>query len=297
VVKSIDEMISDLHAESNADLETKEKCEQDRDENTAIARRTSYVVDEQTAVIVRKKHQVDELNAKIAAAEDAIAQANAKLDEATKNRAAEKKQYEASKADDEAAKHLVEKASQVLLKFYEDNGLVLAQRHAQAPTVVAGEAPPPPPSMWKEPYGGAKGESNGIQTILEFIADDIQKDIDQATAAEEASIKDYNDFKQDTQDAIEGFNQQITGYEQEVGECEEDIEAARTQRADKRETMDGALAYLRSIAEGCDYMAANFEYRQQNRYDEIDGLLEAEASLQGGVINGGAALVQEEKEC
>jgi len=150
-----------LKEEETKDLETKEDCENDRNENTAVARRTSYVVDEQTAVIVRKKHQQDELNSKIAAAQDAIKDAQLKLEEATVNRQKEKAEYKASKADDEAAKAMVEKARGVLQKFYEDNGLTgFVQKRAEMPDLVAGEAPPPPPSMWSEPYGGAKGESS-----------------------------------------------------------------------------------------------------------------------------------------
>jgi hypothetical protein len=296
VVGSIDEMISNLHAENDADLKTKEDCENDRNENTAVARRTSYVVDEQTAVIVRKKHQQDELNSKIAAAQDAIKDAQLKLEEATVNRQKEKAEYKASKADDEAAKAMVEKARGVLQKFYEDNGLTgFVQKRAEMPDLVAGEAPPPPPSMWSEPYGGAKGESNGIQTILEMIVDDIEKDIRDATAAENTSQKDFEAFKSDTELAVEDFEKQITGFEEEISECEKDIESARTLRADKRETMDGALQVLRSIAEGCDFMAANFEYRKQMREEEVDGLLEAEASLQGGSLksSSASALVEE----
>merc|ERR1719463_106115 len=102
--------MSDLHHESDSDLEIKETCEKDRDENTNEAKRMAYAIDTQTSVIVRKKHHVDELDEKIAGCEASIKDLNLKLEEATANRMKEKAQYKASKADDEAAKGLVNKA-------------------------------------------------------------------------------------------------------------------------------------------------------------------------------------------
>merc|ERR1719463_45861 len=127
-----------------------------------------------------------------------------------------------------------------------------------------------------------------------MIVDDIEKDIRDATTAEETAQKDFEAFKDATGLAVEDFGKQITGFEEEISECEKDIESARTLRADKRETMDGALQVLRSIAEGCDFMAANFEYRKQMREEEVDGLLEAEAMLQGATPGSfGNALLQD----
>merc|ERR1719454_37373 len=107
----------------------------------------------------------------------------------------------------------------VLKKFYEDEGLAFAQvgvghrkhwallqaeRHQRQPygTGAAGQAPPPPPPTWTEPYGGAKGESDGIQAIMDMIKDDIDKDIRDTTEIEEAGVKDFEDFKSDTEDVI-----------------------------------------------------------------------------------------------
>merc|ERR1719214_164342 len=96
----------------------------------------------------------------------------------------------------------------VLKGFYEDNGLVLAQRGAQPPEVKAGEAPPPPPQTWDAPYGGAKGESTGIQAILGMILEDVEKDIKKADE-EEAAIEEFEKFKEDTEKSIEAAEKAI----------------------------------------------------------------------------------------
>merc|ERR1719387_2849945 len=107
-------------------------------------------------------------------------------------RTKENVEYKAAKADDEAAAVLIGKSKDVLEKFYSDNGLALAQTGRRVvehggsaqPEVVAGEAPPPPPTTFGgEPYGGNKGSTSGIISLLEMVKS--EKDITTATAAED----------------------------------------------------------------------------------------------------------------
>merc|ERR1719409_813 len=155
----------------------------------------------------------------------------------------------------------------------------------QAPEVVAGEAPPPPPPMWQEPYGGSPGEANGIQAILLMIIDDIQKDIRVATEEEDSQQQEFDDYKSTTENTIGKLEDQKAEYEEQVGDKEEDIEVAKGERSDKKKILDETMAYLKTIAPGCDYMAVNFELRKQNRAEETEGLAEAKASLSGGSFN------------
>merc|ERR1719399_1171826 len=214
-------MISDLHREEDEDLEVKEGCESDRMKNTKIAKKTSQDIDDKTAFINRKKAQVADLKQKMAAATAEIASLKLQLEEAGVNRKAETAEYEVAKADDRAAKGLIEKASTVLSKFYENEGLVLAQgklaKHARA-VQAPGEAPPPPPPTWSEPYGGSPGESNGIQAILQMIKDDIEKDIRDATAIEDKSQQGFDDYKADTEETIGTLEDLKSEYEGEVGD-------------------------------------------------------------------------------
>jgi len=286
VLKSVDEMISDLHSEEDEDLEVKEQCEKDRMENTKTAKKTSQNIDDKTALINRKKAQIEELNQKIAAAQATIKSLKLQLEEAGVNRKAETAEYEVAKQDDKAAKGLVEKAAGVLSKFYEDEGMALNQQSHKAIkkqpfTSAAGEAPPPPPTTWAEPYGGSPGESNGIQAILEMIADDIEKDIKTATTEEDEAQAEFEAYKADTEEAIKDLESEISSHEGEIGDKQNDVETAKTSRRDEKDILDNTLAFLRSIAPSCDYMAVNFELRRQNRFEEIEGLLEAKGALGG----------------
>merc|ERR1719409_339386 len=165
------------------------------------------------------------------------------------------------------------------------------------PEVVAGEAPPPPPSTFSEPYGGNKGANNGIQSLLEMVKADVEKDIKTATAEEAKAKEDYDNFKSDTEALIKSLESEKANLEGEVGDAETAVVDAKKTRKDKKKVLDDTMAFLKSIAPSCDYMAVNFELRKANREAEIDGLIEAGASLQGGAFGKGAFLQKAEDEC
>merc|ERR1719160_1333431 len=118
------------------------------------------------------------------------------------------------------------------MKFYEEEGLALTQVHTKthvarvavaqplAEQLVAGEAPPPPPTMWSEPYGGSPGESNGIQAILEMIMDDIDKDIRVATEEEDQSQDEFDSYKETTEGTISKLEDQKAEFEEAMGDKE-----------------------------------------------------------------------------
>merc|ERR1719409_1879746 len=227
VVDGIDKIISDLHKENDMDLKVKEDCENDRNENTKMAKNAAYNIDQETAIIVRKEAEIDAKNAEIARLTSEKKDLQLQRDEATVNRA---KEYAEAKATDEAAVGLIGKAKDALAKFYTDNNLTLAQLKGRQPEVVAGAAPPPPPTTWSEPYGGAKGETNGIQSIMQMCLDDVNKDITTATEEENKSIADYDNFMSESKAQIEKIDSDVTDLEGEIGDAELAIKESRATR-------------------------------------------------------------------
>merc|ERR1719388_393268 len=113
-------------------------------------------------------------------------------------------------------------------------------------------------------------------------ADQMNQDIRVATEEEDSQQQEFDDYKSTTENTIGKLEDQKAEYETQVGDKEEDIEVAKGERSDKKKILDETMAYLKTIAPGCDYMAVNFELRKQNRAEEIEGLAEAKASLSGG---------------
>merc|ERR1719375_2221154 len=291
IVSSIDKMISDLKAEYEEDYTVKTNCLNDRESNTKIAKLNAQAMDDQTALIGRKQAEIEEKTKEVEGIVAHIKELNLQKEEAAIQRNKEHAEYENAKADDEAAQQLIQKSMDVLAKFYTDEGLALVQTrrasamvHAEQPPEMsaAGEAPPPPPATFSQPYGGAKGESNGIQSILGMIKEDMAKDIRTATEEEDKAKADFDTFTSDSNAMIDSLNSEKTKLEGEIGAAEQAQSDAKATRAKKKTILDDTLGVLRSIAPNCDFMAKNFELRKSNRETEIDGLYEAKASLSGG---------------
>merc|ERR1719375_2166284 len=291
IVSSIDKMISDLKAEYEEDLTTKDNCLDDRLSNTKIAKQNAQAMDDQTALIGRKQAEIEEKTKEVEGIVAHIKELNLQKEEAAIQRNKEHVEYENAKADDEAAQQLIQKSMDVLAKFYTDEGLALVQTrrvsatvHAKQPPAMsaAGEAPPPPPATFSQPYGGAKGESNGIQSIMQMLKDDIGKEIRTATDEEDKAEADFDTFNSETDTMIGELDAEKTELEGEIGDAHQAQSDAKATRNSKKASLDDTLGVLRSIAPNCDFMAANFELRKSNREAEIDGLYEAKASLSGG---------------
>jgi chromosome segregation ATPase len=295
IVAEVMKMVSDLHEEADEDLKVKETCEADRMSNTKTAKKSAQAMDDETALINRKKADIEAMQKEIAGIVAHIKELKLQLEEAMIQRTKENVEYKAAKADDEAASVLIGKSKDVLEKFYQDNGLALAQTRVvkqRQPEVVAGEAPPPPPTTWADPYGGNKGSTNGIISLLEMVKTDVEKDIKTATAEEAKAKSEYDTFKTDTEALIKSLESEKASLEGEVGDAETAIVNAKATRTDKKKVLDDTMAFLRSIATSCDYMAVNFELRKANREAEIDGLIEAGTSLEGGVFGKDAGFLQ-----
>lgn len=285
VIVSIEEMIETLKAEEATDLETKEKCETDREEDTKGARDLSVKIDDFTDVMTRNSARIEELNGEIKKLEDSIKKMNDDLYEAKRSREDEKAAFESGLRDDETAAGLIQQAKDVLANFYKDNELALLQKDTQKTTqqktVKAGQAPPPPPSTPDGGYGGASAETQGIQTILQIILEDVQADIEKAKKQEKKSIEEYTKFKKDTEAAIEDSQKTIEDYKGEIAECEKTIEETKEDRKGAFDALVSVMEEIKVKAPNCEFMTVNFKTRVKNRQLEIDGLLKAKAILQG----------------
>merc|ERR1719375_443591 len=280
----IDKMIETLKDEEKEDLKSKEECEESRMEQTDEARKASIEIDDASDAISREQAKIAEWKDQIAQKEEEIKKLNEELKEATDAREKEKAEFEKNKADDEAAADLIDKAMGVLKTFYEENfELLQAQGGAKQPIVVeAGKAPPPPPSTWSEPYGGAQGESKGILAILKMILDDVKDEIEKSKQAEKDAIKAFEELKTDIENSIKAANEAISDLEKKVAESEEAIVEQMTTKTDAKKELDGIIEGIMSAEPGCNFMTINFEVRTKNRQLEIDGLLKAKAILTGG---------------
>merc|ERR550514_314825 len=171
---------------------------------------------------------------------------------------------------------------------------MLLQKHMAVPTDgkdaagQGGAAPTPPPSTWGDGdsagYGGATGESAGIIQMLETIKDDINKDIAKADADENDAIAAYDKLSADITASIGALNTQKGELDGEVSSKEGAVTDEKKARRANEGDIAAKLEFLKSIANGCDFMMKNFETRKSNRQAEMDGLAKAKAIFAGATF-------------
>jgi len=281
VIAAIDDMVATLKGEEETDLENKEQCDKDRADDTRTAIKAARTMDERSDTIDALTVDIAEIVKTIKENEEEIKSIQDEVTKATTMRGDEHTEWEAADRDDGAAADLVNRAKDVLAGFYEENNLNLLQKNKMAP-VVAGEAPPPPPSTWEAPYGGKTGESQGIVAILEMIHEDIIKDKTKAKADEDKAEETFQSFKTNSETQIQALEDANSDLTDTKGQKESDISTAKEQRGAKHDELNAVIAKINDATPSCVYTTINYPVRLKNRQVEIDGLEKAKAILQGG---------------
>jgi len=287
VLSSIDTMVSTLKIEMDNDLAEKETCEKERAENARSAIVASRDIDDKTDHIAALKGEIADLTKSIEDAQAELKLAREEDAEAGRIRGEENTEWQKTDGEDQLAKTTVNNAKNVLANFYSDNNLMLTQTAKVAKKQVpAGEAPPPPPSTFEDPYGGKTGESTGIIAILTMIAEDIQKDITKAKAEEDASQSAYNTQYATFESEESALLSSIISMGGTKGGKTTEVTSTEGLRDTKKTELDGYMTGLQDdLDTGCEFMTIHYEARYKNRQFEIDGLTKAKAILQGAAFS------------
>merc|ERR1719421_1205077 len=237
VLEAIDKLISDLEAEEKADLETKEQCEKERSESAQKAKMAAKKIDTNTETIDRLTAQIEAALKQVKELEGQVNTTKDEMSDATFQREKETAEWSAADADDTKAAELVDAAIGVLKKFRADEGLDLMQvrRVSQDPVARPGEAPTPPPSTFDGPYGGAKGEHQGIVAIMEMVRDDIIKDQKKVKAEEDEAAERHATFISDCEASIKSMEETIADLEGGVAADESSRTDEETTKATNQE--------------------------------------------------------------
>jgi len=288
VISAIDKMIAVLDAEEADDLKKKEKCEQDRADDTKEALDHSREMDEIDDSISRLESEIKELEDEKKEKETEIEESTAAYKEAKVNREKENEAYLVAKDEDLAAAELVDKAKDVLTKFYAEAAF-LQRRHEQkgkqpevAAEMVAGEAPPPPPSTWDAGYSGKQEENTGVITMLETIYDDIQKDITKCETEEKESAKAFTTYESEYDTDMTNLKSQISDIEGDISDKDDSIVDLDGDHNSLNQQLKAVMDKLKDEQPGCDFVTVNYESRLKNRQIEVDGLKKAKTILSGG---------------
>jgi hypothetical protein len=283
VLEKIDTILADLRKEAEQDEKDKNRCEKLMATKAYEIKELNYAIADNTEEIERNEAIVEKMKGVITLKHEAISAIEEEVKNAKELRKEQNGEYTTSKADDETAVKLLDKAIAALAKFYTDNNLSnksflqKSSKH-RGP----GELPAPPPQTWDDAnYGGAKGENEGATAIMELIKQDVQKDIRVAEEEETKAQEAHDKFLSESSEQVDDLNAQIDQATVQKTDAEDTIKSETADRTASQEVLKETEALVAAEKPACDFITGNFTTRKDNRAAEVDGLEKAKAVLSG----------------
>jgi len=278
VIDEIEKMIGVIDAESKADQDKLDWCNEERDANLAAKAdkneqimRLGGVSDDLTKTI---DDPVTGLKQQISETEISLVQNN----DAQKSETAERKEanvaYQKDVKNLVAAEGLLHNAIKVLKAFYDKIDEVFIQSMEND---KAKQDPEPPEDLGS--YKGQSSKGGDAVSMLEYILSETETEERASHATEEAAQHAYEDSMADLkaqqaekEKSLAELQASLANKEQDLLDTEEELKATEGSR-------DSVEAYLEKIKPGCDFITENFELRTKNRQSEKTALENAMATV------------------
>merc|ERR1719253_1442173 len=188
VKKNIDEMVVSLKQESQDEVNDRDQCTKDLNMNSRQAAAKADAKADLDAKIASLESQSADLASNIKALNDETTNTQVQMMKATKNRAAENKDFQQTINDQRATQAILEKAVNRLKQFYD-------KKAAFVQDAAPGEALAPPPAQKtyaKQNGGGAVAMIMDVMNESKDLENQAIADETNAQAAYEGFVKDSN---------------------------------------------------------------------------------------------------------
>merc|ERR1719181_2117152 len=140
-------------------------------------------------------------------------------------------------------------------------------------------APPPPP----ETFGAytKSSESSGVMKLMNMLVQDLDKEMNEATAEEKDAQADYELMMKDSAAKREADSKSLTEKESTKASLEGDLEAHKEAHASTSAELAATMEYIADLHLECDWLMKYYDVRKEARASEIDALGKAKAVLSG----------------
>jgi vacuolar-type H+-ATPase subunit I/STV1 len=274
VIAEIDRMIELLGEEGKEDIEQRDWCIAEQNNQTNHKENLEY--------------EISQLQAKITAAEEKKAKLEAEkedtikkktdleeaMDEALADRTAENEAFTGAKQDDLNAIELLGQAIEALSAYGSNNALLLQQPEFE----VSEDQAPDATFSDKDNMKNAQG---GIIQLLTQIKENLEIEIGVSTKGEAKATMEYEKLKADADKQIASYEEQIVALDGAISDTDAEITSLTDAKTDTEGQHTTTVEYLEKIKPNCEWIKASFTKRAELRTKEAEGLKEAKAILAG----------------
>jgi len=306
VIKMIDDMVDLLADEQKGDDAKKEECEKLIDEHEDKMKVLDGEIGDLDKAIEEAKEGLATSIEDIKSLSQGIKDLDSNVEDATYNRKEEHEDYVTNLAANNAALELLGFAKNRLNKFYnpkmykappkrqlsEEERITTNMGGTLAPTeapggiagtgvtVLAQGAPPPPPETWGA-YSKKSEESNGVLAMIDMLAADLEKEIQEMEFEEKDAQKEYEQFMEDAKTKRVTDSKALADREAAKADFEGSLEKLHEEIMRKMKENMAVAETLKDIHLECDWLLQNYDYRKEARAGEREALKKAKAVLSG----------------
>jgi len=279
VMAEIDRMIEVLKEEGQEDIEQRDWCIAEQNNQTNHKENLEYEISQLQAKITMAEKKKAELEAE---KEDTLkkkADLEEAMEEALADREAENQAFTTAKTDDENAIELLGQAIEALSAYGSNNAFL--QRRKQPAMEVSEDQAPDATFSSKDNH---KDAQNGIVALLTQIKENLEIEIKVATGAEAKATEEYLKLKADADEQIKSYEEQVVALDAAISDTDAEITSLTETKEDTEAEHKTTVEYLEKIEPNCEWIKASFYKRAELRTKEADGLREAKAILAGAVL-------------
>jgi chromosome segregation ATPase len=280
VIEEIDGMIADIKTQMADDVQKKDYCTAEFAQNDKDTYKAKNEKTDLEAHIDDLTSTIETLTRDIATKQAEIAEMQIQVKRASEDREAENKVFQQTVADQRATQAILQKALTRLNDVY---GFVQSKAKAQTKQEPGAAAPAAPADLseYKQNQG-----AGGVLAMIQMVIDDAKKMEDEAIEAENQTQANYEAFVKNTNRSISAAQRAITNMTESKAKAEESLETAQADLKAKLTELEQLAAYAADLHLECDFTLQNFDTRQGQMYDEIEGLQNAKQSLSGANLDG-----------
>jgi len=273
VMAEIDRMIEVLKEEGQEDIEQRDWCIAEQNNQTNHKENLEYEISQLQAKITKAEKKKAELEAEKEDTEKKKADLEEAMAEALADREAENQAFTAAKQDDLNAIELLGQAIEALSAYGSNNALL-----QQPEFEVSEDQAPDATFSAKDSHADAQ---NGIVALLTQIKENLEIEIGVSTKGEAAATMEYEKLKADADAQIKSYEDQIVALDAAIADTDALITSLKETKEDTEAEHKTTVDYLAKIEPNCEWIKAAFYKRAELRTKEADGLREAKAILAG----------------
>jgi hypothetical protein len=290
IKEAIHKLIADRKADGAADLEQKNYCEENFQENRMARKAKQNEIEDHKAQIDQFNEDIKNLEADIQRLHDETAENVKQLKEATDIRGKENAEFKQTVADQKAAQVILRKAEERLERYYVGSGMTASEDPTEGATLnknflQKNKAPEPGAKVEAMPHGFSKYDKhqggNAVIGLLKNVIQESETIVAEKTKDENDAQTAFEKFEKDTLDTNENNKKQIRSQTKAKAKATEDLVNEKSQldtAMDVAERLQGEKADLHKE---CDFLLNNFDVRAAARNGEIEALQSGLSVLAG----------------